>query len=253
MARPPAPAEIMSGVDPTTYAVIGAAVLIGSVVQSAVGLGVGLVAAPVTALLEPALMPGALLMVAVLMPCLTLVFDHHDIDWRGLLWSLPARLPGTVVGVWVVTTLTARELGIAIGLVVLVAVLVTWRAFAVPVNRATLSAAGFASGITGTATSIGGPPIAIVYQHRPPREIRTTMAVYFLVGAGLSLVALLVSGDLTGDQALAAGELLPFLAVGAALGALARRSLPARVVRPAVLLVSSASALVLLVRSIVGG
>ena len=76
--------------DPTTYAVIAAAVLVGSVVQSAVGLGVGLVAAPVTALLEPELMPGALLMVAILMPCLTLVHDHHDIDWRGLAWSLPA-------------------------------------------------------------------------------------------------------------------------------------------------------------------
>jgi uncharacterized membrane protein YfcA len=240
-------------VDPTTYAVIAVAVLVGATVQSAVGLGVGLVAAPVTALLEPDLMPGALLMVAVLMPCLTLVRDHHDIDWRGLGWSLPARIPGTLVGVWVVTTLTARELGIAIGAVVLVAVVVTWRAFHVPVNKATLSMAGFASGITGTATSIGGPPIAIVYQHRPAREIRTTMAVYFLVGATLSLLALLIAGDLTGDQATASVELLPFLVLGAALGALARRSIPAHVVRPAVLLVSSASALVLLVRSVVGG
>ena len=238
--------------DPTTYAVIAAAVLVGSVVQSAVGLGVGLVAAPVTALLEPHLMPGALLMVAVLMPCLTLLHDHDDIDWAGLGWSLPARLPGTAVGVWVVTALSARQLGIAIGLVVLVAVAVTWRAFEVPVNRASLSAAWFASGITGTATSIGGPPIAIVYQHRPAQEIRTTMAVYFLVGAGISLVALLVSGDLTHDQLRAALALLPFLAFGAAVGAVARRRIPARVVRPAVLLVSSASALVLLVRSLAG-
>lgn len=238
--------------DPTTYAVIGAAVLLGSVVQSAVGLGVGLVAAPVTALLEPELMPGALLMVALLMPCITLIHDHHDIDWRGLGWSLPARFPGTVVGVWVVTTLTANELGIAIGLVVLVAVAATWRAIHVPVNRATLSVAGFTSGITGTATSIGGPPIAIVYQHRPAREIRTTMAVYFLVGAAVSLLALLIAGDLTPEQGLAAVELLPFLALGALLGTLARRSLPAHVVRPAVLLVSSASALVLLVRSLLG-
>jgi len=239
-------------VDPTTYAVIAAAVLVGSVVQSAVGLGVGLVAAPVTALLEPALMPGALLMVAALMPCMTLVFDHHDIDWRGLLWSLPARVPGTLVGVWVVTALSARELGIAIGVVVLLAVAVTWHAVTVPVNRATLSAAGFASGITGTATSIGGPPIAIVYQHRPAREIRTTMAVYFLVGASLSLAALLVTGDLTRDQAVASATLVPFLALGAGLGALARRSIPARIVRPAVLLVSSASAVVLLVKSLAG-
>ena len=238
--------------DPTTYAVIAAAVVVGSTVQSAVGLGVGLVAAPVTALLEPALMPGALLMVALLMPCLTLVHDHHDIDWHGLAWSLPARLPGTLVGVWVVSALSDRELGIAIGVVVLGAVALTWRAVRVPVNRASLSVAGFASGITGTATSIGGPPIAIVYQHRPARQIRTTMAVYFLIGASLSLVALTVAGDLTGHQVVAATELLPFLALGALLGALARRAIPARVVRPAVLLVSSASALVLVVRSLLG-
>lgn len=238
--------------DPTTYALIGAAVLVGSTVQSAVGLGVGLVAAPVTALLEPTLMPGALLMVAILMPCLTLIHDHHDIDWSGLGWSLPARFPGTLVGVWVVTTFSDQELGIMIGLVVLVAVVVTWRAVTVPVNRATLSVAGFASGITGTATSIGGPPIAIVYQHRPARQIRTTMAVYFLVGAGLSLVALGITGDLTRDQVVASLELLPFLALGALLGAWARRSIPAHVVRPSVLIVSSASAVVLLVRSLLG-
>jgi uncharacterized membrane protein YfcA len=239
-------------VDPTTYALIGAAVLVGSTVQSAVGLGVGLVAAPVTALLEPTLMPGTLLMVAILMPCLTLVADHHDIDWSGLGWSLPARFPGTVVGVWVVATFSDQELGIMIGLVVLVAVVVTWRAVTVPVNRATLSVAGFASGITGTATSIGGPPIAIVYQHRPARQIRTTMAVYFLVGAGLSLVALAITGDLTRDQVVASLELLPFLALGALLGAWARRSIPAHVVRPSVLIVSSVSAVVLLVRSLLG-
>jgi uncharacterized membrane protein YfcA len=239
-------------VDPTTYAVIAVAVLVGSTVQSAVGLGVGLVAAPVTSLLEPDLMPGALLMVALLMPCLTLFRDHHDIDWRGLNWSLPGRVVGTVVGVWVVATLSHRELGIAIGVVVLLAAALTWRAITVPINRGTLSGAGFASGITGTATSIGGPPIAILYQHRPAREIRTTMAVYFLVGAALSLVALFVSGDLTSEQAVAAAELLPFLAVGAAVGALGRRSVPEHVIRPAVLLVSSASALVLLVRSLLG-
>ena len=60
--------------------------------------------------------------------------------------------------------------------------------------------AGFIGGITGTATSIGGPPFALLYQHRPAQQIRTTMAVYFLIGAALSLVGLVIAGDLTGAQ-----------------------------------------------------
>ena len=47
------------------------------------GLGIGLVAAPVMTLLEPALMPGTLIMVALVLPAVTLVRDHHDIDWPG--------------------------------------------------------------------------------------------------------------------------------------------------------------------------
>jgi uncharacterized membrane protein YfcA len=131
-------------------------------------------------------------------------------------------------------------------------VLITWRVVEVPVNHATLSAAGFIGGITGTATSIGGPPFALLYQHRPAQQIRTTMAVYFVVGAALSLVGLLIAGDLTWAQARAAAELLPALLIGVVVGALSRRHLPAHRVRTAVLAVSALSATVLVVRSLLG-
>jgi uncharacterized membrane protein YfcA len=234
------------------FVAIAVAVLLGATVQSAVGLGVGLVAAPVTTLLAPELMPGALLMLALLMPVLTLAADRGDIDWPGLGWSLPLRVVGTVVGVWVVATFSQDQLGVTIGVVVLLAALATWRAVTVPITRGTLGVAGFVSGITGTATSIGGPPFAILYQHRPPRQIRTTMAVYFLVGAALSLTALLLTGDLTGQQVVVCLELLPLLAVGAVLGAVVRRTIPTHRTRLAVLGISAASALVLLVRSLAG-
>jgi uncharacterized protein len=239
-------------VDPGTYAAIAVAVLVGSTVQSLAGLGVGLIAAPVITLLEPGLMPGTLIMLALVLPAVTLIHDHDDIDWPGLNWSLPARVVGTFAGVWVVATFSHRQLGIAVGLVVLLMVLVTARTPAVPINRGTLSVAGFVGGITGTATSIGGPPYALLYQHRPPTQIRTTMAVYFLIGAALSIVGLVITGDLHTRHLLAAAELFPAVVVGVVIGAMTRRHLPAGRVRPLVLWVSAASALVLLVRSLVG-
>ena len=236
-----------------TFLVIALAILVGSMVQSVVGLGIGLVAAPVMTLLEPALMPGTLIMVALVLPAVTLVHDHDDIDWPGLTWSLPARVLGTGVGVWVVAQVSHRQLGIAVGLMVIFMVLITWRVVELPINRGTLSTAGFLGGITGTATSIGGPPFALLYQHRPAQQIRTTMAVYFLIGAALSLVGLVIAGYLDGTQLRSALELCPALLLGVLAGSLSRRHLPAAVVRPAVLVVSAASATVLLVRSLVGG
>lgn len=229
---------------------LAAAILLGATVQTVVGLGVGLVAAPVMTLVEPRLMPGVMLLLALLLPCFTLLIDHHDIDWRGLLWSLPARVVGTAGGVWLVAHFTDGQLGAFIGVMVLLAVVLTWRAVTVPVRPSTLSAAGFVSGVTGTATSIGGPPFALLYQHRPARQIRATLAVYFVLGAAFSLIGLGLSGDLTSDQAVVAGLLVPSVVLGAVAGVPLRRRLPAHVVRPAVLAVSAASALVLLVRSL---
>ena len=230
--------------------VIAVAVLIGSVVQGLVGLGVGLVSAPVVTLLAPDLMPGTLLWMGLLTPALTLVTDRRDVDWRGMAWGVPARIPGTVLGVFLVGWFTHRELGIAVGLMVLVSVLVTWRAVRLPINHATLVAAGFLSGVGATTTSIGGPPIAVLYQHQPARQIRNTLAVYFALGAIISLVALAISGDLSWHQTAVAGVLAPGVPIGLWLSGVLRRRLDVRSIRTGVLLVCAASAVVLVARSL---
>lgn len=237
-------------VDPIVLAVIAATLVVGAAVQGLVGLGLGLVAAPVTMLLEPALMPDLLLWLAMLYPLVTLTREHDDIDWRGLAWSVCARVPGTVVGVYLLTIFSNRTLGIAVALMVLVSVATTAKSVVVPVNRSSLVTAGFASGVTGTATSIGGPPLAILYQHRSAEQIRSTLAVYFVVGAALSLVGLAVGGGLEESTFVLAMALAPFLLVGLVMTRVLRGLVPRERVRVAVLVVCAASALVLLLRSL---
>lgn len=242
----------MAGLTAGVLVVVFLAVLAGSTVQAVVGLGVGLVAAPVITLAAPGLMPGVLIAVALALPCVTLVHDHDDIHWGGLGWSLPSRVVGTFLGVWVVAHFSERQLGVSVGVMVIVAVLLTWRVVTVPITRASLSIAGFIGGVTGTATSIGGPPYALLYQHRPAPQLRSTMAVYFVMGAAISLIGLTLSGQLSQHQVHVAVLLLPAVLLGVLVGIPLRRRLPAHVVRPAVLVISGTSALVLVVRSLLG-
>lgn len=242
----------MLGISVSVLAILAVTVLVGAAVQGLVGLGVGLVAAPVTALLAPQLMPGLLLWLAAALPLVTLLRDHHDIDWRGLGWSVPGRVPGTVLGVAVVAWFSDRQLGVAVGLMVLVAVVLTVTTVRLPVNHATLVAAGFVSGVTGTATSIGGPPMALLYQHRAPRQIRSTLAVYFVFGAALSLIGLAVAGSLEVRELLLSLLFAPCLVAGSAVSVVLRRRVDPGHIRYGVLAVCGASALVLLVRSLTG-
>jgi uncharacterized membrane protein YfcA len=184
------------------------------------------------------------------MPMMTLVHEHHQIDWRGLAWAVPTRIPGTVVGVLFVSWFSAREMGIAVGLMVLLSVLLTMTAVRLPINRVTLVLAGFVSGITGTATSIGGPPMAILYQHRTAQQIRSTLAVYFVLGAGFSLVGLGATGSLELSTFLLALVMVPFLLIGLLLARRLNRVVPGHHVRGGVLLVCGISSLVLLAKSL---
>lgn len=231
-------------------AVLAATLVVGAAVQGLVGLGVGLVSAPVVTLLEPDLMPGMLLFMGFFTPAFTLVADRSDIDWRGLAWSLPMRVPGTVLGVFLVALVDDRTLGLAVGAMVLVSVLVTWRTVQVPMTRLNLSVAGLVSGATATTTSIGGPPIAVLYQHQRPARIRNTLAVYFAVGAVFSLVGLAIAGRITRAEIGLALLYLPALVLGLVLAAAVRRRLHTDSIRTGVLVVCAASAIALLVRSV---
>lgn len=240
------------GVPVWALAVIALALFVGTAVQGLVGLGLGLVGAPIATLVAPELMPGLLLSTAVLLPLLQLATHREEIDWRGLAWALPARIPGTVIGVWLVAVFTERQLSVAVGLMVLVAVLLTWHTVTVSITPATLVGAGVVSGITSTATSIGGPPIAILYQHRSPVQVRSTLAVYFVLGAVFSLAGLAVSGQLAVREVVLAGVFVPVLLAGLWLSRrIGPRVSPVRV-RTSMLVVCAASALTLLVRSLVG-
>jgi uncharacterized membrane protein YfcA len=240
------------GVDGGVVAILAGVLVLGATVQALVGLGLGLVAAPVVTILDPSLMPELMLVLAALLPLLTLIRSHDEIEWRGLGWVLPARVPGTVVGVWFLAVFTDRYVGVAVAVMVLLAVALSLRSVEVPVRPGTLAAAGVLSGAAGTATSIGGPPVALLYQHSSAAQIRSTLAVLFTVGAAMSLVGIWLGGRFNADVLLLALLLTPCLAVGAWAGHRLQGVFPDHLVRYAVLAVCAASALVLLVRSVFG-
>ncbi|RNL85023.1 sulfite exporter TauE/SafE family protein [Halostreptopolyspora alba] len=236
--------------DLSFFLIAGLAVLIGAAVQSGVGMGLGLVAAPVVSLLEPALMPGSVIIVTTVLPLLTLIRDWSHVHWYGLAWGLPGRLPGTVAGACVVAVLTPETLGATVGVIVLFAVGLSLLSLRVPITPTSLLAAGALSGASGTATSIGGPPLALLYQHEPAPKVRGTLAGFFLFGLLMSLAVLAMSGQLSGVEVRTGLVLLPLVLLGFLAGNPLRRLVDAGRMRVALLALVTVSGLVLIVRSL---
>jgi uncharacterized membrane protein YfcA len=226
----------------------GIAVLVGAVVQGAVGMGVGLVAAPVVTLLDPTLMPGSLLVAGFFMPAMSLATEHRHVDPR-VGWLFAGRLAGTLPGVLIVAALPPERLAVAVGILTLVAVGLTLHTFVLPTTPATLVGAGFFSAVGATTAAIGGPPIGLVYQRSDPRTFRSTMSLVFVVGSLLSMGALALAGQMSLREMLTGLAFFPFFAGGFLLSLPLRKRLQGRVFRYSALAVITASALAVLVRA----
>ncbi len=101
-------------------------------------------------------------------------------------------------------------------------------------------AAGFASGVFGTAAGVGGPAISLAYRGRPPTEMRATVGLALLTGVLMSLAAVAVAGRLHLEQLFVTLQLLPAVAAGLWASRRLNRYLDDRWLRPTVLVAAAA-------------
>jgi uncharacterized membrane protein YfcA len=237
-------------VSPADVVIVTLAVAVGACVQGSVGFGFGLVAAPVVALVDTRFVPGPLLLSGVILAVLVALRERGALDWLGIRWAIVGRIPGTLLGAWAVVALPERGVVILFASAVLAAVALSLAGWTLRPDPPTLLGAGATSGFMGTVTSIGGPPMALVYQRQSGAELRATLALFFVVGAAFSLLVLSVAGQV-GREELRLGLLLvPGMAVGFLLSRAAARYLDRGHTRVAVLGVATASSVALLVQQL---
>jgi uncharacterized membrane protein YfcA len=225
-------------------------IAVGAAVQGTIGIGMGMIASPLLVLADRDFIPGAVIIAVIPLGLTVALRDRHAVDVRGAGLALLGRLPGVVVGSLTVAFMGPRVLAGLVGGSVLAAVtaslLASRLARAIPMTPASLVVAGAASGFTGTTTGVGGPPMALTYQHADPVTMRSTLSVFFTVGSVMSLVALTASGELGTRQWQLAALLLPGVLIGLGVAHELAGRLDRERVRPFVLSLCTVSAIVLL-------
>ncbi|MGA9873889.1 MAG: sulfite exporter TauE/SafE family protein [Rhodococcus sp. (in: high G+C Gram-positive bacteria)] len=232
------------------FAVVAFAIFFASCMQASIGFGMGMLAAPVVAIVDPGLVPGTLIMLAVLVSTLVLIRDGASLDLSGASWALAGRVPGTVLGALLLVALPERGLAVMLALVVLLGIALTSFGWVPLPHRRNLVVAGAASGLLGTATAIGGPPMALVWQGNSGAKLRSTMSGFFLVGSILSLVALTATGSVTLHTAWLFVLLAPATVLGYALSRVVNRVMDRRRLRITAIAVSTIGATVLIVQQL---
>lgn len=234
------------------YCTLAGTVLLASALQSSIGFGIGMLAAPIVALIDPGLIPGTLIMIATVVTLIVVIRERQDIDLHGTGWALVGRVPGTIAGALLLAMLPHRALAILLAAVVLLGVVLTSLGWIPAPRRRNVVLAGAASGLFGTATAIGGPPMALVWQRNTGARLRGTMSGFFLVGSLLSLAALAATGSIDGRTMWGFAVLIPAAIAGYLISRPMNRLLDPRRLRWLAIGVSTVGAVVLITRQLIG-
>ena len=224
----------------------------GAVVQAVIGFGYAMLVVPALLLVRVDLIPVTPLVVATPMVLWLAWADRGGFDAGAFTRLTGGRIPGTVVGAWLLGMIGAAALSEVAGALLVFAAGLSFVRGARRVSPPLEVGAGFVSGIAGTVSAVGGPYLGLAMADRAGPVLRATISVAFAVGIVLSLAALLVAGRVEREPVELGIALVPATALGLWLGRPVARRIEGAWLRPAVLAFAGAAGVFALLRGALG-
>jgi len=225
-------------------------VLIGAVLQGSVGFGMGPFCAPLLVLLNPEFIPGPLLLTALFLTSLMFFREKHAVKMHEIKWAVIGRIGGSVLGAFILTLIPRDSLSLFFGIMILLAVLILISGLRPALTTKNLIGTGVLSGFMGTAASIGGAPIALLYQHKKGPRIRGTLSGIFIVGTIIAVLSLLVVGKFGVKELLFASVMIPAVIIGFFISNRTFPILDRGFMRPVILVISIITSAFIIIRAI---
>lgn len=163
-------------------------VLVGSFVQSATGFGLAIVTAPLLLLLSADYIPAPITVVALVLSVVNVLHYRKSLELKGLMYAMIGRVPGSICGGFLLLWMSPSQISLFIGVLVLFAVAISLFPVRIEPTDSRMTIAGFLSGLFGTSSSIGGPPLALLLQHQAANSIRANLSAFFVMSSIISLV-----------------------------------------------------------------
>lgn len=216
--------------------------------QGVVGMGMAVVSVPALLLINPALAPVPQLLMAVVLSGAMALRERQDADLTGVTWILVGRLPGALVGLALLAVASAATLDVMVATVVLSGVLIRASGAAIEATTSSKFLVGVFSGTSSMVSSIGGPPVALLYQDEKGPTIRSSLNLVFVVGILVTITGRTLTHQLDMEDVRVAALLTPAMLAGLAVSVPATTRIDEKWVRYGIMALSSVAGVGLLIR-----
>lgn len=226
------------------------AITFGALLQAATGLGAGMVAFPLIALISLKLVPGPLIFSTFFLSVYMAIKGRQEIRYTSMNALLFGIIVGTIIGGYSLAFVPADKLGIFFGILLLSVVAISIIGRKMPYTKTNMLTLGTAAGFMGITVASGSPFVALLYQHENGPTIRATLSFIYLIGCILTLTMLSVTNRFGIEEMIYGLYLTPGFLIGYMASGKLSAYLDQGYSRMIILIISSFSALALIVKNI---
>lgn len=192
-----------------------------------------------------------MLIAAMLLTSLVGFRERRHVHWPEVGVGTVGRIIGMIPAAFAIRYLSQSSYDLLFSAAVLFGVIVSVLGWHCRLTSRNLLLAAIGSGFASTVSAIGGPPLALVYQHAEAPKIRGTLSAIFTIGSPISLVGLWWAGRFGWVELMLGMLMMPAIVVGFLLSRHTAGRLNDRHTRPAVLALSALVAIVVMTRALV--
>ena len=224
--------------------------VLGAFGNGLAGFGLALLIGPFLLMINPAFFPAPIILLVGLMTIMVFMKERNAISSTNVKRTLGGFVIGTGGAALLLARLPQRELALLFGGLLLFAVLISMFGATIQPNRKVLFSAGLLGGFMGTLSGVSMPPLALALQEKSGPELRGTIACVGFISVIMSVIALGAVGRLGLKEIQLALCLAPGVVIGYLLSFTVVHLFDKNCTRPAVFLLSSISAVAMIVRFI---
>lgn len=233
-----------------TLVLINIIVLIGSLLQGLIGYGVGMFCAPLLFLINPNLVPAPLILISTIITVFMIYRDRGHLQFEQVSWAMVGGFVGVLLAGLILNITTKEQFELVFAIMILIAVFISILGFTPKVNNKTNTIAGFISGLMGTITAIGGPPMALLYQHGDIKTIKANLTAFFLFLNIIAIITLASINQITLNTLTTVTSTLPGIAIGLYIASKAHHIVKAHLIRRWILVLCAITAIIAIIRAV---
>jgi uncharacterized membrane protein YfcA len=237
-------------VTPTEIAVALVVTIVGSAIQANVGIGFAVVAAPILLLVNSVFVPAPIVLAAMLLVMLMALREWRDVIVEDIRLAVVGRFLGTLPAAYAIKAFPRSAYELLFAAFVIVGVVLSALGWHFPPTRRNVVLTSIVSGFMSTVSSVGGPPMALLYQNEEGPRIRATISAIFTIGGFITLAGLWWAGRFGKVELLLGLLLMPGVVVGFAISRYTTGRIDREHIKPAILAISGLSALVVMFRAL---